>query len=297
MARLHRPRVIQAERIADRRCFLGEGPLWDDRSGRLYWLDIEAGPIHGIDPAGGQARTWSLGTAVGSIGLRSPIGFVAAVRDRFVMLDDGLSPTGRSYPIPHEFANMRMNDGKSDPCGGFWAGSMAWEGAPGRGALYRLGPDAHVTPVLRGSTISNGLDWDLSRGRMYFVDSAEPSIRVYVVSDSEGALEEAPALAPIPPRLGVPDGLTLDREGCVWVALWGSGRVHRYRPDGEIDTIVEVPTPHATSCIFGGEDMGTLFITTARKGLARPDPEAGHLFAAHPGVVGRVAFRCQIRGA
>jgi sugar lactone lactonase YvrE len=182
---------------------------------------------------------------------------------------------------------LRMNEGGCDPDGRFYCGSMGYDAAPHAGALYRLNPDHSVDTVLTGLTISNGLDWSPDGSLAYFVDSATNQIDVFNYEPDRGLTARRRFVA-IPADLGQPDGLTVDRHGHIWVALWNGSAVHRYRPDGALDDVVEVPAAQVTACTFGGPDRDELFITTSRAGLPDgQDPLAGALFHLGTGVEGQ----------
>jgi sugar lactone lactonase YvrE len=196
----------------------------------------------------------------------------------------GLLATGgdlTTLPDVWDDATVRMNDGACDQQGRFFCGSMAYGAAPGRGALYRLDPDGTVHPVHSGITISNGIGWSPDGSRAYYVDSGTGRVDVC----SPDLVERRPFVT-VPETTGTPDGLTVDADGGVWVALWGGSAVHRYSPDGELDQVVSLPVAQVSSCAFGGEDLDTLFITTSREGLSDPEPAAGALFAVQPGTKG-----------
>jgi sugar lactone lactonase YvrE len=189
----------------------------------------------------------------------------------------------------------RMNDGKCDRAGRFWAGTMALDERAGAGALYRLDVDRRVSMVLSGVTVSNGLDWTDDGRVMYFIDSPLQTVDVCDVDPESGAISNRRPFVRIPPAQGTPDGLTVDAEGGVWVALWGGGAIHRYRSDGSLDAVIRMPTTHPTSCTFGGADLGDLYITTAAIRLSplerSQQPGAGGLFRVRPGISGRPAQR------
>jgi sugar lactone lactonase YvrE len=287
------PTTIAAELYADSRCWLGEGPLWDDRFRCLLWIDVEVGWILRLEMGSTMPEISEVGSPIGALALRED-GYVAAVQSGFLQLGADLRPTGAVLPVRHRRLTMRMNDGNVDPCGGFWAGSMAWDGASGQGSLYRLDPDRTVRRVLGGLTISNGLDWNTAGTRMYFVDSAESRISVFDVDHACRSIRNRRTFVEIDPGLGAPDGLTVDAEDGVWVALWGAGRVHGYAADGRLRTVVSVPTPFVSSCAFGGIDLDTLFITTARRDKRQADGHAGGVFAVQLSVRGRPANRCSM---
>jgi sugar lactone lactonase YvrE len=180
---------------------------------------------------------------------------------------------------------VRMNEGGCDPDGRFWCGSMAYDQAPGAAAMYRLEPDGSVRVAFEGVTVSNGLEWSPDGSLAYYDDTATHRVDVFDYDSAAGLTGRRPFVTL--PDDGNPDGLTVDAEGGVWVALHGSGAVHRYDPDGRLDAVIDVPTPQVTACTFGGPQRDQLFITTSRQGL-RPDedPPAGSLFRVDPGVRG-----------
>jgi sugar lactone lactonase YvrE len=181
---------------------------------------------------------------------------------------------------------VRMNEGGCDPDGRFYCGSMAYDQRPGAGALYRLDPDGSVRVVLENVTISNGLEWSPDGSRAYYNDTPTQRIDVFDY-DGESGLTGRRPFAEIPVEAGGPDGLTVDEEGGVWVALYGGGAVRRYTPEGVLDEVIEVPAKQVTACTFGGSGLDQLFITTSREDL-KPgeDPLAGSLFQTAVGVAG-----------
>jgi sugar lactone lactonase YvrE len=180
---------------------------------------------------------------------------------------------------------VRMNDGGCDPDGRFWCGSMAYDQAPGAAAMYRLDADGSVHPAFDGVTVSNGLEWSPDGSLAYYADTATHRVDVFDYESGAGLTGRRPFVELDGDER--PDGLTVDADGGVWVALNGSGAVRRYRPDGVLDEVVELPTAQVTACTFGGPDLDQLFITTSREGLAPDDdPVAGSLFRVDPGVRG-----------
>jgi sugar lactone lactonase YvrE len=192
-----------------------------------------------------------------------------------------LSEDGRAEVVAEPEAAVRdtnrMNDGKCDPLGRFYAGSMAWSQQPGAGALYRY--DGTVRTILSDVTISNGMAWTVAGDRMYYIDTPTRQVDVFTVGADGEPVDRRPAF-PIDPADGQPDGMCIDDEECLWVALWGGGKLCRYAPTGEKLATVEVPAPQVSSCAFGGN---TLFITTSQEGYTPADsarhPGAGHLYA------------------
>jgi sugar lactone lactonase YvrE len=182
---------------------------------------------------------------------------------------------------------VRMNEGGCDPDGGFYCGSMAYDTRPRGGALYRLDPDRSVRTAVAGVTISNGLEWSPDGTLAYYADTPTQRVDVFDYDAGAGLTGRRPFVE-IPPEAGAPDGLTVDAEGGVWVALHRGGAVRRYTPAGALDAIVEVPTPKVTACTFGGAGLRELFVTTSQEGFEPGSrPPAGALFRAVPGVAGR----------
>jgi sugar lactone lactonase YvrE len=259
---------------------LGEGPCWDGATGALYWVDIPADRVHRLDGDGAH-RSWDVGQTAAAVVLRSSGGLVLAARDGFLTLDPvtGTVASLVTLGLPED---CRLNDGACDQAGRFFAGSMADDEAPGRGTLYCLDPDHSVAEVIPQVTISNGIGWSPDGGRMYYVDSATRRVDVMDYDPATGAIADRRLLAAIDAGDAMPDGLAVDTEGCVWVALWDGGAVLRFGPDGRLRHSLELPVPRVTSCAFGGPDLETLYITTA----AGPGCSGGDLFSAVAGVAG-----------
>ena len=193
-------------------------------------------------------------------------------------------------------ADARFNDGACDPAGRFWAGTVTVDVRPGAGALYRLDPDCSVSLVLDGVTESNGLAWSLDGGTFYFIDSGEPEprIRAFACDLATGELGRAADLVRFPGGGPVPDGLVVDAEGSLWVAIWGGGQVHRYAPDGELLAVLPVPVSQPTCPAFGGPGLDELYLTTAWEGMTAgqraTEPLAGHVLRATPGARGHPGY-------
>ena len=266
---------------------LGEGPVWDARSGRLAWIDVLSSQILLTDVATPQTEVIEVPSHVGAVAPRAAGGFVAALQDGFWVVGDG--PTRRITSVAEAGPSLRFNDGKCDPAGRFWAGTMAYDEKPGAGALYRLDPDGRASLVLDGVTISNGLAWSLDGLTMYYIDTPTRRIDAFSFSPGTGEISDRRPVISIPAELGLPDGLTIDAEGGLWVALWGGAAVHRY-VDGRLDAVVTLPISQPTSCAFGGENLDELYVTSAREGLSleqrEAQPLAGAVFRVRPGVRG-----------
>jgi sugar lactone lactonase YvrE len=255
---------------------LGEGLRWvgDD----LLMVDILAGRLLRLDPA-------TPGPAREVLRLDAPLGAVAPLRGRpgrylgaagtgLALLGEGVDWLSR--PEDEAATPMRMNDGCCDPAGRFWAGSMAYDGTPGAGSLYRVDHDGTLHRPLEGYTIPNGPAFTPDGTRMYLADSHAGRIDTCEI-DADGGIRDLREFTAV--NGGSPDGMQVDSAGYLWVAVWGAGRVHRYAPDATLDRVVDLPASQPTSVCVVGERTPTLFVTSATVGLAEPGPRDGAVFA------------------
>jgi sugar lactone lactonase YvrE len=273
---------MRAEPVTGPVAYHGEGPVWSQRWGGLRWVDMLAGDILSLDMSG-SVRRHHVGTIAAAVRPRTGGGAVIAVERGFALEDpDGTVTT--LDPVWDD-DSVRMNEGGCDPDGRFWCGSMAYDQRAGAAALYRLDPDGSAHRVLDGVTISNGLEWSPDGSLAYYDDTATGRVDVFDYDPAAGLTGRRPFVELTGGER--PDGLTVDSDGGVWVALNGSGVVRRYRPDGVPDEVVELPTAQVTACTFGGAGLDQLFITTSREGMAPDeDPVAGSLFRADVGLRG-----------
>jgi sugar lactone lactonase YvrE len=264
---------------------LSEGPRWDAERDELLWVDIVGARLHrGRPDANGfleESTSVQLDRFVGAAAPAAVGGYVLAAHAGFLFLDESGGMVELAQPEAGR-THVRMNDGACDPQGRFWAGTMAFDEAPGEGVLYRLELDGTCTTVLTGLTISNGIGWSPDGARMYLSDSGTATIDAFDFDPVTGDISARGAIVRITDKGVAPDGLTVDEEGNLWVALWGGSAVRRYSPDGSPLHTVAMPIERPTSCAFGGSDRATLFVTTARHGLdavalAR-QPDAGRVF-------------------
>ncbi|HZM49586.1 MAG TPA: SMP-30/gluconolactonase/LRE family protein [Vicinamibacteria bacterium] len=285
--------AADVEVVLDARAELGEGPRWDPGEQRLLWVDIMAGRVHAFRPDKGACRNVGVGKPVGALAGARDGSLVLAVADGFARLDFKSGATTMLAAVEADRPQNRMNDGACDPAGRFWAGTMALDESPGQGALYRLDPDLTVHTMVTSVTISNGIDWSLDGRRMYYVDSPTRRIDVFDLDGQSGGITNRRPFATIPAEAGIPDGLTVDADGFVWLALWGGAALRRYAPDGTLERTVPLPVSHPTSCAFGGAALDELYVTSARRPLSveerKREPEAGSLLRLRPGVKGRPA--------
>jgi sugar lactone lactonase YvrE len=286
---------LDVEVVLEAHARVGEGPVWDERTNTLIWVDIMGNAVHVYDPASGADRAIDVGQPVGAAALRERGGLILALRDGFATLDATFEQLDWVARVEDDIPTNRMNDGKCDAGGRFWAGTMAFDVTPHAAALYRLDPDYRVTRALTDVTLSNGLDWSADNTRMYYIDSMTQGVDTFEFDLERGVLGERRREISVAPEVGLPDGMTVDAEGGVWVALHGGGVVHRYMPDGRLDRVVHVPARQVTCCAFGGADRGDLYITSMTYGLSdaelRDQPLAGAMFRCRPGVRGRPSYR------
>jgi sugar lactone lactonase YvrE len=259
---------------------LGEGPAWLPETGELLRVDIPAGVLHRWSPATGTSARVDAGDFVTAVVPRRAGGLVVTRRHAVELWESDGAVSVLAELEPDRVDN-RCNDAKSDPAGRLWAGTMSLRRDPGTAALYRIEPGGRTERVIAGTTVSNGLGWSPAGTEMYFVDTPTRRIDVLAYDAETGAVRDRRPFAEI--DAGVPDGLTVDAEGGVWVALHRGGQVRRYAPDGTLTAVAELPVSRPTSVTFGGDDLATLYITTAR---GEDEPLGGAVLAVRPDVGG-----------
>ena len=274
--------------VADVHAVLGEGPVWVAREAALYWVDIKGRAIFRLDSAGAVTK-WPTPLRVGSLVPRKSGGFIGGTEDGIAAIDPAAGRFEILFNPEEALPGNRFNDGKLDRQGRFWAGTMDDSERADSGVLYRVDRDLGWTAVDRGYRVTNGPAFSPDGKLMYHNDSARQ--RTYVFDlDGDGTTAERRLLLQFNEGEGYPDGMTVDRDGCLWIALWDGWSVRRYAPTGEWLETVRMPVARPTSCAFGGGDFDRLFITSASIGLdehARAmQPNAGGLFMIMPGVRG-----------
>jgi sugar lactone lactonase YvrE len=272
----------------DARDHLGEGPHWDESAGELLWVDITQGRLHAWSPPY-DVRTQTLDDEVSAVIPRATgRGHVVATGHRLVLRDGDTESV--LAVVEDDLPDNRFNDCKCDPQGRLWAGTMSKTRTPGTAALYRLAPGGELERVIAGTTISNGLAWSPSGDTMYFIDSTTRRIDVFDFDGATGDITNRRPLIEIDPNDGLPDGMTVDVEGGIWVCLFGGAAIRRYGSDGTLEDSIALPTSNPTSPAFGDPDFRTLYITTARHRLSpaqlATEPLAGAVLTLDPGVSG-----------
>lgn len=283
----------QAEPILECKASLGEGALWDRRSGHFYWVDILERKVHVFDPRSGENKTHEVGEMVGTVVVRASGGLLLALVSGMATLDLESGSVEYVLKVEHEREDLRFNDGKCDPAGRLWVGTMALDPADGPEAasLFVVEPNLEIRKVLGGVTVSNGIVWSSDRKTMYYIDTLLEEVTAFDYDLDSGTIDNRRTAVKIDPEYGLPDGMAIDSRDRLWVAMWGGGRILHLDPEkGEIvDHLMVEGAKNTTACAFGGENLDELYITTAANGTDG-DPEqplAGALFRAKmdtPGV-------------
>jgi sugar lactone lactonase YvrE len=278
------------EVFADLRADVGEAPHWDDRTKTLLFVDLTGGAVFRYDGSGVRLGSFSVGQEVGAAVPRRGGGLVLAVRDGIAVAADDGAGFALTAPVEREIAGNRMNDAKCDPAGRLFAGTTAFDFSPHSAALYRVEPDWSFERVVRGATQSNGIAWSPSGGQMYFIDSATQGIDVFDYDIGTGSIGNRRRLVTIERAHGIPDGMTADNQGNIWVACFGGAAVRCFSPAGEQVGEVFFPVSQVTSCTFGGPGLADLYVTSAAYRLTRDqlkrEPHAGATFVCRPGAMG-----------
>lgn len=272
------------------RARLGEGPGWIAGEACLYWVDIYNHRVHRYDPGTGSERCFDVGDAVGCLAPAGRGRLILALRHRLAFLDTATGAVELLPAFEHR-AHIRCNDGKCDPQGRFWVGTLSTAGADA--SLYRYDPDGTLTEMETGLTVSNGLGWSPDGGTFYLTDSPAQVIYAYDFEPASGTLADRRVVVDLRGETFFPDGLAVDRDGCLWSAMWDGWCVIRFAPDGRELTRVPMPVQRPTCCAFGGADLSTLYITSASVGLSEAEIQrgfhAGDLFAMRSAVGGFAA--------
>jgi L-arabinonolactonase len=282
---------VSATPMIDVACQLGEGPLWHPGEKCLYWVDIVNQELYSSSQDFISFIKTKFKTPIGAFGFQKAGGYVLATGQGFAFWDGESTDLDLVWnPLPGR-SDVRMNDGKVDPAGRFWAGSM--DSKQRQGALYRLDPDGSQHTLLKDIGISNGLGWSPDRNIMYYTDSIQYTIFAFDFDLETGRINNQRPFIRLPKdeRGIVPDGLCVDAEGCVWSAQWNGWQIVRYSPEGEPLLTVKVPAQRVTSCCFGGKNLDQLFITTARVDLTDQElakqPLAGSIFTCQTDTQGQ----------
>ena len=267
------------------RCRLGEGPTWVARLNALFWVDILGQQIHRLELSSGSVSTYEMPEPVGWIvERRGRDDFLVGLKSGVAEFDIATGQTNSLVQLERDRLDNRLNDAKADPSGRLWAGTKDDTDRLASGALYRIDSDFEVTLVDDCYGVPNGPTFSPDGAIMYHADSAARTVYSFAVSE-DGSVGERRKWLRFEDEWGFPDGMTTDRDGCVWIAHWGGGRVSRFSPDGKILSSVYLPATNITSCAFAGVDLDRMFVTSATLGY-EDEAAAGKLFEIDPGVSG-----------
>ena len=292
------PSEIQV--VTNHRCLLGEGPVWDANQNAIIWLDIISGQIHEYNVLSEQLRTIEVGQMIGCLAVTTAGNFIAGLKDGIGFVDRSSGNVKIIAAPEKHLQGNRFNDGKCDPAGRFWAGTMALTEQESAGSLYMLDHDRSIQKKKTGVTISNGLAWSVDRKTLYYVDTPTSKVTAFNFDISTGMINKERIVINIPKEEGSPDGMTIDNQGMLWIAHWDGWQISRWDPEsGRKIGHVQLPVAKVTSCTFGGSNLTDLYITTAKVDLSEQElamqPLAGSLFVIRDcGFKGLPAYEFQL---
>lgn len=288
------PIIIDSELELEASASTGEGAIWHPDLHTLFWVDIEGKTLFEYNPANRESRSWVFNRMVSTVVPESDSTMIVALQDEIIRIElNSGKQTGIAY-IPDNNGKLRCNDGKCDPSGRLWVGTMGFGAPKNAAALYRIDRDKRVKKILSDVTISNGIVWSSNKKYMYYNDTPTNKVLRYRYNDNTGDILYDGVAIDIPEGSGAPDGMAIDCNDNLWVAQWGGYGVYCYNPyTGDLLAKVKVPAPNVASCAFGGKKLDKLYITTARSGLSEEElgkyPLSGSVFVCDPGVKGRAA--------
>jgi sugar lactone lactonase YvrE len=288
---------LQVECVCPANAVLAEGPCWNAETQTLLWVDIETGKLCEFNPRDGSNQVWELGAKVGcAVNIQGSADVLVGTQRGLARVSRA---TGKIEFLAHPEAHLpenRFNDGKCDSRGRLWVGSMSCKETAGAGSLYRVAAEGRIDRMVENITISNGLAWSADDRVMYYIDTPTRCVDAFDFDSATGAISNRRAVIRIPDGMGYPDGMCIDAEGKLWVALWAGHCVTRWDPaSGALLGKIPVPVRDVTSCCFGGQALDELYITTASRDLdaagRKAMPLAGGIFRVKPGVTGPAATR------
>ena len=270
---------------------LGEGAFWNYKTQTFYWIDIEGKKLHIFDPVTQQNRTFETPTRIGTVVPANSSEAMVALEDGIHILNTDNGDLKIYAEIESEVIDNRMNDGKCDPSGRLWAGTMHMPQTAANGTLYKIDGEGRYEAMVDSVTISNGIVWTKDSKTMYYIDTPTGYVRAYDYNDISGQISNERKVIEVPESIGYPDGMAIDSEDKLWIGLWNGNKVARYDPvTGKMMSIIDVPAHNVSACAFGGPNLDTLYITTARVDMTDAEldslPLSGSLFKAVPGVRG-----------
>lgn len=285
---------MEAQLVVDAKALLGEGPHWDEREQQLYWVDIIGKQLHVYKENTGIGKTYSFEQMVSSVVPAIDGGLLITLQDGIYLFDPESETLCLVASVEPELTRNRLNDAKCDPTGRLWAGTMSMDDEREKGSLYVLEPSGLLRAAASNISCSNGLAWNEALSRMYYIDTPTGCVDSFEWDKESGHISNRRTVVRFPESVGMPDGMTIDEEGMLWVAHWGGSCVSRWNPEtGKQIGEVTVPALYVTSCTFGGPAMDELYITTARLSAGEQEdyPLAGGLFVVRAGVRGMTGSR------
>lgn len=266
---------------------LGESPLWSPAEQALYWIDTYAHSIYRLGWQDGLRTSWNVGEQIGAIGLMQARRLVLSLRSGFYSFDIATGAKTKLASPEADRPRIRLNDGKVDRAGRYWSGSLQEDRYEPVGTLWRLDVDHSTARMVENINIPNAICWSPDSTLMYFADSLTRRIEVFDFDIDSGSISGRRLFVSLEEGRGVPDGATVDADGCIWNACMDGGRVTCFAPDGRLEQVIELPVSRVTSCAFGGPNLDTLFVTSAIKRLTdtqlADQPLAGSVFALETG--------------
>jgi sugar lactone lactonase YvrE len=285
----------EVELVLDTKSDLGEGAIWNYKTGELIWVDITGKILNFYTPKLKNNKEMLTGQMIGTVVPAESGKMMVALENGFYQLDPETGAKKLIANPEEDIPGNRFNDGKCDPAGRFWAGTMSTTGKRQAGALYRLDADSTVHKMIDNVSTSNGIVWSPDYTKMYYIDTPTRKVMAWDYNNETGEISNPKPAVEVPEEMGYPDGMTIDADGNVWIALWSGSAVGCWNPEtGELLRTIDVPAKNVTSVAFGDDDLGTLYITTARTGTSEEElekfPLAGGVFKTRPGVKGVEAF-------
>lgn len=290
-----RQKLNEVNLVIDSKSTLGEGAIWNYKTGELLWINSKGEILNFYNPETGTNKEMFTGQMIGTVVPTESGDVLVALQNGIYSFNTDTGSKKLLLDPEEDLPNNRFNDGKCDPAGRFWAGTMSTVGKKNAGTLYRFHSDTSIHKMVENVSISNGIVWSLDKTKMYYIDTPTQKVMGFDYNDTTGEISNPKIAVNVPSEMGSPDGMTIDADGNIWVALWGGFAVACWNPEtGELIRTIEVPAKNVTSCAFGDNDLETLYITTAREGTSDEElqnyPNAGGVFKTRPGVKGVEAF-------
>ncbi len=285
----------EVELVLDSQSDLGEGAIWNWKTGELIWINITGKILNFYNPKIGNNKEMFTGQMIGTVVPAESGQVMVALKNGIYSLDPATGTKKQMANPEADLPDNRFNDGKCDPAGRFWAGTMSMTGQKEAGALYRLDSDSTIDKMMESVSISNGIVWSPDATKMYYIDTPTQKVMAYDYDNETGDISNPSVAVEVAKEMGSPDGMTIDADGNIWVALWGGSAVACWNPEtGKLLKKINIPAKNVTSCAFGGDNLETLYITTARQNTNGEElqtfPHAGGVFKTKPGAKGMKAF-------